>query len=541
MNFQFLTKTYTPSHLDTQYLKYFDFYSVSNFLHELMFLGFNYTLKYSISLNLESFKHYFYLSPLFRKYNNVTLTYLWNYATTSISTIKINENSSTTFKKFFEIIELYKQTNTVINSLNLMVSTGAKASWSQLLQLIGFRGYLSNTKGHLYEIPIMQNFSKGLELYEYFISCYGARKGIIDSAIKTADSGYLTRRLIESIRDISIKEYFCGTKSWLTYYYSINTSGRLTMNNDFLTKKYLKNTSKFNKKSFYSTSTCISGRSICNICYGKFFTLKQNNLGESIGILAAQTIGEPGTQLTLRTFHTGGVFTNVSSSLNFKSKVNLNLFNIWKYKLLTFKKHFSKLPLTTKFDTSLIGNFNIPGTLKFNLNFKDNFNSYYTNMLSNIINYKTIYNWIKNIHIKSCYIKSFSAKQKYLQNQLLPFWILNQLSENFDSKNNIKNSFKFQNSREIINYKTIYILLKNANNKWILKNLNTNMIYYKPFLTHYLSTTDKIIIKNFNNYFKLITVRTSIISKLKFCHLFNRYLIFKTTLNTPYMYNLKLS
>nr|QEM01754.1 plastid-encoded DNA-directed RNA polymerase beta''A [Nephromyces sp. ex Molgula occidentalis] len=538
MNFQFLTKTTNQLNFDIQYLKYFDINSVSTFLQELMFLGFNYALKYSISLNLESFKNYFYLSPLLRNYNNVNLTYLWNYSTPSISVININAKSSNTFKKFFEIIEVYKQTNTIINSLNLMVYTGAKASWSQLLQLIGFRGYLSNTKGFLYEIPIMQNFGKGLELYEYFISCYGARKGIIDGAIKTADSGYLTRRLIESVRDINIKEYFCGTNSFLTYYYNINTSGKLLLEKDILQNKYIKFNTNFNKKIFYSSSTCIAGRSVCNICYGKFFKLKTNNLGESVGILAAQTIGEPGTQLTLRTFHTGGVFTKLTDQLNSKNNFTNNIFNIINYKLLLFNNKIYPKTFYKNFNKNFFGSFSNSGVLNFNYNFKDCFNTYYNNIFENIITYKNIYNWIKQIKLKFNYFNYIPIKNKYINNQLIPFLTLNFIYSKFEIQTNIKNSFKFNNSREILNYKTIYMLIKNTNNKWLLKNLNTNLVYYKEFLTHKLYNKDKLIIKTFNYYFNLIQIKNSYISKLKFVNLFNKYIIFKTKLNNNYMYNL---
>ncbi|KAF8819411.1 putative Rna polymerase C1 [Cardiosporidium cionae] len=174
----------------------------------------------------------------------------------------------------------------------------------KVLKLI-FIGYVSNIQGILYETPIMQNFSKGLNLYEYFISCYGARKGIIDTAIKTADSGYLTRRLIEISRDIVIKEFNCGTKA----------------------------------KLYYLDNLELSGRTICNTCYNYQLASNKNNLGDSVGILAAQSIGEPATQLTLRTFHTGGVFTKLQTQKNKSISFNTKKSNLpciaFKFKIFT--------------------------------------------------------------------------------------------------------------------------------------------------------------------------------------------------------------
>ncbi|KAF8819416.1 putative Rna polymerase C1 [Cardiosporidium cionae] len=241
--------------------------------------GFDYALKYSFSLNLESFKNYFYLNELLRKNENIRLTSLWKYSTSNITSFNLTFKTSKIFTKFFEFIDEYKKINSKDTTLHLMITTG-------------IRGYLSNIQGHLYEIPVMQNFSKGLNLYEYFISCYGARKGVIDTAIKTADSGYLTRRLIEVSR----------TKT--TLYYNCNLD--------------------------------LSGRTICNQCYNYNISSNRNNLGESVGILAAQSIGEPGTQLTLRTFHTGGVFTQLKTNkyknkrLEFDSSIRPFIFNKFK-------------------------------------------------------------------------------------------------------------------------------------------------------------------------------------------------------------------
>ena len=342
----------------------------SSIISELMILGFEYASKYPISLNLESTRGYSYLAPLLRNRTYLTNTFFSteNYSVSKKQDTLIGNISNRAYLKFFELINSYKKTNPLASSLHIMANTGARANWDQIRQLIGFRGYLSNARGFLYEIPVMQSFNRGLNTYEYFLSSYGARKGVIDTALKTADAGYLTRRLVENTQQFIIKERYCGVKDTMLINLNMSPEGDFkyplnlmlwgkTLAKNIIDKKkgnvILSKGTKLginiekllykhniNKLSIASTSLCIAGRSICNSCYG-FKGIYGSLLGESIGILGAEAVGEPGTQMTLRTFHTGGVFTTNSTSpklTGFANRVS-SYFNLNSlFKLIKIKK-----------------------------------------------------------------------------------------------------------------------------------------------------------------------------------------------------------
>jgi hypothetical protein len=203
---------------------------------------------------------------------------------------------------------------------------------SQVRQLVGMRGLMSDQEGKIIDLPIQANFREGLSSIDYIISSYGARKGIVDTALKTADSGYLTRRLIYIAQDLIIREIDCKTTNGLLILLNKNTDlknivGRSMLNARMIKYPYRKlyeedgtltlENLKFIKQNaplilnIRSSLTCKSNGSICQKCYG--WDLAQEkliSLGEAVGIIAAQSIGEPGTQLTMRTFHTGGIFTS---------------------------------------------------------------------------------------------------------------------------------------------------------------------------------------------------------------------------------------
>ena len=235
-----------------------------------------------------------------------------------------------------QVVSYFKQTDP-LNSVYLMAFSGARGNLSQVRQLVGMRGLMADTAGQIIDIPIQHNFREGLTVTDYIISSYGARKGIVDTALKTADSGYLTRRLVDVAQDIIIRELDCLTtrgiiikdsKEQNEIYGSFESRliGRVLSRDIYsLTSKNLLfksglllnpnnasviSSEKINEVFVRSPLTCESNRSICQYCYG--WNLSQGNLvdlGEAVGIIAAQSIGEPGTQLTMRTFHTGGIFT----------------------------------------------------------------------------------------------------------------------------------------------------------------------------------------------------------------------------------------
>ena len=221
-----------------------------------------------------------------------------------------------------------------LNSVYIMAFSGARGNLSQVRQLVGMRGLMSDPSGQIMNLPIKKNFREGLTITDYLMSGYGARKGIVDTALKTANSGYLTRRLIDVAQDILIREKDCLTNHAFLFAisdknFSQNNPiynkilGRILNKSvyDPITRTLIANTNtqitpnliqKFQEKritKFYIRSplTCNLYRAVCQKCYG--WDLANENLvdiGEAIGILAGQSIGEPGTQLTMRTFHIGG-------------------------------------------------------------------------------------------------------------------------------------------------------------------------------------------------------------------------------------------
>jgi DNA-directed RNA polymerase subunit beta' len=222
-----------------------------------------------------------------------------------------------------------------LNNVKIMAHSGARGSKNQIRQLAGMRGLMANALGKTVEIPIVSNFREGLTVLEYFISTTGARKGLADTALRTADSGYLTRRLVDVSQDVIVRDVDCGTTTgiWVTAFKDGNEviesleerilgrypavdilhpeTGEVlapadVMIQDEQAEKIL--SAGFDKVYVRTVLTCETPYGVCSKCYGiNLATGKSVNVGEAVGIIAAQSIGEPGTQLTMRTFHTGGV------------------------------------------------------------------------------------------------------------------------------------------------------------------------------------------------------------------------------------------
>src|SRR6056300_1836731 len=235
-----------------------------------------------------------------------------------------------------DVVQNFRKNHT-LNSVYMMAFSGARGNLSQVRQLVGMRGLMADPQGEIIDLPIKTNFREGLTVTEYIISSYGARKGLVDTALRTADSGYLTRRLVDVAQDIIIREIDCGTNRGILLknmmdknkvlisleqrllgrvlfetIYSPETANVIAHINQDLDSDTALEIVDAGVKSVIVRSplACDSSRSVCQFCYG--WNLAHGSLvdlGEAIGIIAAQSIGEPGTQLTMRTFHTGGVFT----------------------------------------------------------------------------------------------------------------------------------------------------------------------------------------------------------------------------------------
>ena len=222
-----------------------------------------------------------------------------------------------------------------LNNIYIMAHSGARGSKNQIRQLAGMRGLMANASGKTVEVPVKSNFREGLSVMEYFTSSHGARKGLADTALRTADSGYLTRRLVDVSQDVIVREVDCGTTETTETFaikdgnevievlydrivgrYSIDpivnpTTGEVIVEADSMIKEDEAEkiiAAGIETVQIRTVLNCKTNHGVCSKCYGRnLATGKEVNIGEAVGIIAAQSIGEPGTQLTMRTFHTGGV------------------------------------------------------------------------------------------------------------------------------------------------------------------------------------------------------------------------------------------
>jgi DNA-directed RNA polymerase, beta'' subunit, predominant form len=234
-----------------------------------------------------------------------------------------------------EITDILMKSMDRYNNIMLMVDSKARGNKSQITQLGGMRGLMANPSGRIIELPIKSNFREGLTVLEYFISTHGARKGLADTALRTADSGYLTRRLVDVAQDVIVREDDCGTDKGFTVSkiqdgkeviedlydriegrYSFETVRHPETGEVIVGRNELIDAGKADaivkagveRLQIRSVLSCRARHGVCKICYGRnLATGKHVEIGEAVGIIAAQSIGEPGTQLTMRTFHTGGV------------------------------------------------------------------------------------------------------------------------------------------------------------------------------------------------------------------------------------------
>ena len=234
-----------------------------------------------------------------------------------------------------DVTEAMKHNFDELNPIYMMAQSGARGNMNQLRQIAGMRGLMANTSGKAVEIPVKSCFREGLDTLEYFVSSHGARKGLTDTALRTADSGYLTRRLVDVSQDIVIREEDCGTNEGIIVEdikdgnqvlekmqerligrYVVEDvkdpeTGELLVDTETMITDKIANKivdSGIKRVNVRSVLGCKCKHGACRKCYGMGLATREKvNIGESVGIIAAQSIGEPGTQLTMRTFHSGGV------------------------------------------------------------------------------------------------------------------------------------------------------------------------------------------------------------------------------------------
>nr|YP_009510642.1 RNA polymerase b''-subunit [Gracilaria ferox]AXI96315.1 RNA polymerase b''-subunit [Gracilaria ferox] len=340
----FLNKVVDKSQLRQLIMWAFRNYGIaraSNMADTLKDLGFLYATKAGISLSLEDLR----IPSVKNNLLEVTMKVI------SDTDSKYKRGEITAVERFQKVIDTWNSASDTLkkqvikyfiekdplNSIYMMAFSGARANISQVRQLVGMRGLMADPQGQIIDLPISSNFREGLTVTDYFISSYGARKGLVDTALRTADSGYLTRRLVDVAQDVIIREADCNTSKGIVLEAMIDNRKTLISLNQALIGRVLAEDlfnsangnliARSNKEIspelaneivnlgissvlVRSPITCDSIKSVCQSCYG--WNLAHGrivDLGEAVGIIAAQSIGEPGTQLTMRTFHTGGVFT----------------------------------------------------------------------------------------------------------------------------------------------------------------------------------------------------------------------------------------
>ena len=335
--------------------------STARFLDDIKDLGYKMAFKGGLSFNLGDV-----MVPEIK-------ADLINQANVEVDDVMNNYNNGfiTNNERYNQIIDIWTHSNSKLtkvlmdnmskdkqgfNSVYMMLDSGARGSKEQIRQLSGMRGLMakpqkSGSKGpEIIENPILSNFKEGLSVLEYFISTHGARKGLADTALKTADAGYLTRRLVDVAQDVIINEVDCGTLRGLTttalkkneeivetlydrilgrtsvhdIYHPVNGELIISSGEEF-TESICKiiEESPIDAIEIRSVLTCESKKGVCAKCYGRnLATGRMVQKGEAVGVIAAQSIGEPGTQLTLRTFHVGGVAGNIATASKVTSKYN---------------------------------------------------------------------------------------------------------------------------------------------------------------------------------------------------------------------------
>ncbi|MCP9847102.1 DNA-directed RNA polymerase subunit beta' [Synechococcus sp. Lug-A] len=302
---------------------------------ELKDLGFHYATQAAVSISVEDLRIPVQKVRLLEEAEQQITDTEERYRLGEITEVerhtKVIDTWTETNERLVEEVKKNFNDNDPLNSVWMMANSGARGNMSQVRQLVGMRGLMANPQGEIIDLPIRTNFREGLTVTEYVISSYGARKGLVDTALRTADSGYLTRRLVDAAQDVIVREDDCGTTRGIPIQADekgrfqaklvgrlaaepvVASSGEVLVERDGEIDKpitALIEAAGVRTVLVRSPLTCEAARSVCRKCYG--WALAHNqlvDLGEAVGIIAAQSIGEPGTQLTMRTFHTGGVST----------------------------------------------------------------------------------------------------------------------------------------------------------------------------------------------------------------------------------------
>ena len=325
--------------------KEFNAYVTVKLVDAIKELGFKYATRFGATIGMDDIIIPDAKPDLIKKANDqveeIQSQYLQGHITNEERYNRVVEVWSSTNEKITnELMDELKEDQQGFNPVYMMANSGARGSRAQIRQLGGMRGLMAKPSGDIIELPIRSNFKEGLSIIEFFISTNGARKGLADTALKTADAGYLTRRLVDIAQDVVINEEDCGTINGLerraikdgeeiVEALSDRIAGRFTLErvthpitgeiiidvNQEITDEIAKRIEEVGVESvrIRTVLTCEAEHGVCVKCYGRNLAYNKTvNIGEAVGIIAAQSIGQPGTQLTMRTFHIGGAATKIT-------------------------------------------------------------------------------------------------------------------------------------------------------------------------------------------------------------------------------------
>lgn len=541
-----LNKTITKAELKkfmTWFLRNYGSVAAVQFLEEIKDLGLKFSTLSGLSLSLEDLK-----IPQFKRDLLIHLAKKFKRAQTRIKSGRGNfldkirrvnliwNNINTRIED--EIKKSFKQSGP-LQPVYMMVFSGARGNFTQVKQLVGMRGFFANSQGVVQKYPVKNSLSEGLTIAEYFTTCYGARKGIIDTALKTADAGYLTRRLVYAAQLEIIKKANCFSKKAELVLVKIKKKveydliekkllGRVIAQDiyDLKTKKIIaskgqdicpyiiKKIIQLKKVYIRTTFNCKLHNGLCQLCYG--WDLSSGHiidLGESVGIVAAQSIGEPGTQLTMRTFHTGGVF--IAKPTMKHDQTSKNFLRNKKY----FKnriKNFIYSPFVG------IANYTIKNGKKLITKFGENFFLTLKKKKITISQNKMIKITLK---VPKYTMLFFKPNDKVFQRQIIAK--LNKIKKKYGFKKLVSKKFKKEKTVSLMRGLIEFEKTKNQiNNKlqfnkqfrfWLIKG---NIVSYKLFLEHFTNAKNKSFFLNFNFNFnfkkkKMLNERNKTLSFIK--------------------------
>nr|YP_009105927.1 beta'' subunit of RNA polymerase [Gloeotilopsis sterilis]AIT94795.1 beta'' subunit of RNA polymerase [Gloeotilopsis sterilis] len=512
--------------------------STIKLVEELKDIGFGFATKAGISLGIDDLKIPPSKSLLISEAEIEIFSTEYDYLCGNLTAVerfqkmidiwhRTSENLKQSVVQYFRLTDL-------LNPVYMMAFSGARGNISQVRQLVGMRGLMADPQGQIIDFPIRSNFREGLTLTEYIISCYGARKGLVDTALRTANSGYLTRRLVDVAQHILICQLDCGTKRGI-YLNTMKEGNKILLSlqnrlvgrilaedieinkdqiifkNQDISSSLAAKIIKVKKEVFVrSPLTCEAKNSICQLCYG--WSLAHGSLvslGEAVGVLAAQSIGEPGTQLTMRTFHTGGVFSgDMMDEIRapFQGLVEFNepfqgiLIRTSHGKIAFLTKNAGELVLKSLPSISSLKNGTLRG-LQYKKNSSNKFSSFVSEAEeSNHIN-SSSFQTIKNFFLPISSILFVRHGEEVLKRQLLAEYssISTQKNQRIQSKHDLNSNFEGQIYFEnvLLSVKStkeddLIRTAKNLGSIWIL----SGKIYQSLIISNFFPKNGDLVSKN---------------------------------------------